>query len=47
MSIPVAAGFKVLAAEIAGSNPAGNTDVPLVIAMCCQVEFSAMDRSLL
>ena len=43
MSIPVAAGFKALAARIAGSNPAGDTDVPLVSAMCCQVEVSATE----
>jgi len=38
MSIPVTAGFKVLAAWIAGSNPAAGTDVPLVSAKCYQVE---------
>jgi hypothetical protein len=46
MSIPVAVGFKVLAAWIAGSNPAGGTDVPLVSAKCYQVEVSATERSL-
>jgi hypothetical protein len=43
MSIPVAAGFKALAAGIAGSNPARGTDVPLVNAKCSQVEVSATD----
>ena len=47
MSIRVSAGFKTLAAGIAGSNPAGDTDVPLVSAVCYQVEFSATDRSLI
>ena len=46
MSIPVAAGFKSLAAGVAGSNPAGGADVPLGSAMFCQVEVSATDQPL-
>jgi hypothetical protein len=45
MSIPLAAGFKALAAGIAVWNPTGGIDVPRVSAVCCQVEFSAKDRS--
>jgi len=31
---------------IAGSNPAGCINVSLASAVCCQVEVSASDRSL-